>query len=374
MPQPCEAAREVLEARIPEFGSTANPVDLTAQVINDPECLPACADALMNDDNYGALVIPLVYSSPMTAARLPIYEELVKRVGKPVIMVWTTEWLEGPGAIEFEQSPQVCLFRSMDRAYAGIAEWHRQSARHQRPPRQVIRRAPQEAVAQAKALIAKSTNQTLTERESKEIFSRYGIPVVGERLVQSAEEAAAAATELGLPVVLKVESPDLPHKTEAGVIRLNLRTPDEVRAAYAAVMANAHKVSPPPRINGMLVQPMVPEGVEIMIGARVDPLFGPLVVVGLGGILVELLKDSSVGLAPVTHEEATTMLTRLKGAAALNGFRGSPPVDIEKLADLVGRVSEFIADHRDTVAEIDVNPLICAGSRIMAVDALIVKA
>jgi len=191
--------------------------------------------------------------------------------------------------------------------------------------------------------------------------------------VQRADEAATAALALGMPVVLKVESPDLPHKTEAGVIRLNLRTEDDVRAGYAAVMANAARVVPPPRINGVLVQPMVAAGTEVIIGARVDPQFGPLVVVGLGGILVELLKDVSVGLAPVTQGEALDMLRRLKGAVALGGFRGSPPVDLDGLADIVRRVSECIGDLRETISEIDVNPLICAGRRILAVDALIVK-
>jgi acyl-CoA synthetase (NDP forming) len=118
---------------------------------------------------------------------------------------------------------------------------------------------------------------------------------------------------------------------------------------------------------------MVPSGTEIMVGARVDPLFGPLIVVGLGGILVELLKDSAVELAPVTREEAAQMLKRLKGRKLLEGFRGSEPVDEAKLAELIVRLSEFAADQKDRIAELDVNPLICAGSRIVAVDALIVK-
>ena len=135
------------------------------------------------------------------------------------------------------------------------------------------------------------------------------MPVVGERLVQNADDAVNAAESLGYPVVLKVESPDLPHKTEAGVIRLNLRSADEVRAGHAAVMANAGKVSPPPRINGVLVQPMVPQGVEMVIGARIDPLFGPLIVVGLGGILVELLKDTALSPAPVTPAAAACLVS-----------------------------------------------------------------
>jgi hypothetical protein len=164
----------------------------------------------------------------------------------------------------------------------------------------------------------------------------------------------------------------LPHKTEAGVVRLNLRNADEVRAAHQTIMANASAVTPPPRINGVLVQNMIPQGVEMVIGARIDPLFGPLVVVGLGGILVELLQDSALAPAPVTHEEALALLAQLRGSRLLDGFRGMPSVDRNRLADVVCRVTAFAADHRDTIAELDVNPLICAGDRITAVDALIV--
>ena len=371
LPQPLPATLDILVKHIPDFGSTSNPFDVTAQVMNLPEVIPACANALMDDPSYGAVLVPMVYASINSVARLPLYSELAKNKQKPVIFVWTSDWLEGPGSLEIEHDPHIALVRSMDRAFSTIKAWHHWGEHRAAPPRLMVRRSAATAKSEAATLLAKAGNSTLTEREAKAVLSLYGVPVVGERLVQSADEAAKAAKALGLPAVLKVESPDLPHKTEAGVIRLNLRTAEDVRSAYDAVMANAHKVTPPPRINGVLVQPMVPEGVEVMIGARVDPLFGPLIVVGLGGILVELLKDTSVGLAPLTHGEAMAMLLRLKGIAALKGFRGSEPVDLEKLADLVGRVSEFIADHRDAVAEVDVNPLICAGSHIMAVDALI---
>jgi acetyl-CoA synthetase len=156
------------------------------------------------------------------------------------------------------------------------------------------------------------------------------------------------------------------------VIRLNMRTADEVRAGYAAVMANADKVSPPPRINGVLVQPMVPDGIEMVVGARNDPLFGPLIVVGLGGILVEVLKDTALSPAPVTPLEAEGLLRGLKGMKLLDGFRGMPAVDVKRLAQVISNVSRFAMDHRDSVAELDVNPLICAGDRITAVDALVV--
>jgi acyl-CoA synthetase (NDP forming) len=287
--------------------------------------------------------------------------------------VWISEWPSGPGSREGEELPRMAIFRSMERCFGTLAAWHKREDRRKAGARTLGRVSPLEAKEQAAKLLAASKNKTLTEREAKEVLAVYGVPVVGEQLVQNAAEAMAAATRLGYPVAMKVESPDLPHKTEAGVIRLNLKSEADVRAAYEAVMANAHKVSPPPRINGVLVQPMVPPGTEIMVGARVDPLFGPLIVAGLGGILVELLKDTAVELAPINTTEARAMLKRLKAQAALTGFRGSEPVDLEQLADVIVRLSEFAADQQDHIAELDVNPLICAGSRIVAVDALIVK-
>ncbi|MBN8890455.1 MAG: CoA-binding protein [Rhodospirillales bacterium 70-18] len=372
LPQPEPAAKAVLEARIPEFGSTRNPVDVTAMVMNDPQCIPDCSEALMSDSTYGAMVVPTVFASAQAAARVPMFGELGLRHGKPVVNVWVSDWLEGPPSMDLETHPGIALFRSMDRAFATLAAWHRRAALIAAPRVAAVPLAAPGAKAKAAAMLA-AAGRTLTERESKDALAAYGIPVVQERLVHSAAEAAEVAAALGFPSVLKVESPDLPHKTEAGVIRLNLKSPDEVRAAYDAVMANAARVTPAPRINGVLVQPMVPQGAEIMVGARVDPLFGPLIVVGLGGIFVELLKDTAVGLAPVTRPEALAMLGKLKGQAMLDGFRGAPAVDRAALAEVICRIGEFIADHQASVAEIDVNPLICAGNRILAVDALIVK-
>ena len=373
LPQAKPETQAILEARIPEFGSTVNPVDVTAQVMNDPECIPACARAMAADDTYGAILIPAPYASAAGVLRVPLWGEIARESGKPVIHVWISDWLQGPTSAELTAEPGVLVVRSMDRAMANLAAWHWLAAKRAQPGRKLVTMAKPGAKAAAAKMLAAGTG-TLTERQSKEIFALYDIPVVQEKLAGSADEAASLALSMGLPSVLKIESPDLPHKTEAGVIRLNLKTEADVRTAYAEVMANAAKVSPPPRVNGVLVQPMVPTGVEIMIGARVDPLFGPLIVVGLGGIFVELMKDTAVGLAPVTQDEALGMLNKLKGQAMLNGFRNLPAVDRDALAAVVVKVAEFIADHCDQVAEIDVNPLICAGGRILAVDALIVKA
>ncbi|HEY0418279.1 MAG TPA: acetate--CoA ligase family protein, partial [Acetobacteraceae bacterium] len=241
LPQPEPAAQAVLEARIPEFGSTRNPVDVTAMVMNDPECIPACAEALLSDPNYSAMLVPMVFASQMGVARVPLYGSLARKHDKPIINVWISDWLEGPTSRELEQEPGVTLFRSMDRAFATVAAWHRAGDLREKPARKPVSLAPPEARAKAAAMIA-AAGRTLTERESKSAFAAYDIPVVRELLVQSEDECARAAAELGLPAVLKVESPDLPHKTEAGVIRLNLKSEAEVRDAHRAVMANAAKV------------------------------------------------------------------------------------------------------------------------------------
>ena len=371
MPQPSDSVRAILESRIPEFGSSRNPCDVTAQILSDPEALGVCAGALLSDPQYGVLVAPMTYGYAPSAKRPQVYNDLAVQHGKMACVAWQTEWQDGPGVVEANQMGRVALFRSMNACFAALAAWQWRADKRTAGTQVVAPTAP-ETISNTKRLIGAANGKTVTEREAKAILALYGVPVVGETLTQTADEAVTAAAALGFPVVMKVESPDLPHKTEAGVIRLNLRSEADVRTAYAAVMANAAKVSPPPRINGVLVQPMVAQGVELVIGARNDPLFGPLIVVGLGGILVELLKDSALSPAPVTALEAHGMLRRLRGFRLLEGFRGMAAVDIGKLAEIISKVSCFAADHPELVGELDINPLICAGDQIIAVDALIV--
>ncbi|WP_137128305.1 acetate--CoA ligase family protein [Roseomonas sp. HF4] len=374
LPQPTPPVRAILESRIPDFGSARNPCDVTAQVANDPESLTACAGAMLGEDHYGALIYAQIYSTELSAKRPGELAAIARTAGKPICVVWTTEWLEGFGSKEAEQNPHIGLFRSMDRCFAALAHWHAREARRAAGPRGYARLSRPEAAAEAAALIDAAGERTLTEREAKAVLAAYGVPVVPERLTQTADEAAAAAEALGYPVAMKVESPDLPHKTEAGVIRLRLKDAAEVRDAFAVVMANAKRHAPGARINGVLVQPMAKPGVELMAGGRVDPLMGPLIVTGLGGVLVELMRDSALALAPVTQAEARAMFGRLRGRAALEGFRGAPAADLDVLAGIVARLSEFVADQRGRIAELDVNPIIVAGAEAVAVDALIVKA
>ena len=373
LPQPSDRVRAVLEAHIPDFGSARNPCDVTAQVVNNPESLWACGDALLSDECFGALVMPQPVAFDFHKPRIAAFSELSQRYGKITCNVLVSDWLQGPATLEAEADPHVAMFRSMDRCFRSIAAWHRRDDRRRGGPRVLVRRSGAEAAARAAQLIEDAPHDTLTEREAKAVLAAYGIPVVAERLVHDQAGAAAAAADMGYPVVVKIESPDLPHKTEAGVIRIGIRNGEELHAAFDTVMLNARKAGEHVRIVGVLVQPMIPPGVELMVGARIDPHLGPLILVSIGGVFVDLLKDAALELAPVTAIEARSMLERLKGAALLHGFRGSEPLDIERAGDLIGRLSELAADQRERIVELDVNPLICSGQRIVAVDALLVR-
>lgn len=371
LPQPPEDLRDLLVSRIPEFGAARNPCDVTGQILNDPESINICAGGFLADPHYAALIVPMTYGYPASAQRIPVYDNLARQHGKMVCIAWQTEWLEGPGVKEAEQAKHVALFRSMNSLFAALKSWTWREQKR-RMAESAPAATPAEALARTSAMLAEAAGKTLTEREAKAILALYRVPVVGETLAQSEEDAVNAAGHLGYPVAMKLESPDVPHKTEAGVICLNLHNADDARAAYQTIVAKTQAISPPPRVNGVLVQPMVPQGIEMVIGARVDPLFGPLVVVGLGGILVEVLKDTALAPAPVTKAQALALLHSLKGIRLLQGFRGMPAVEMEALAEIICQVSRFAADHRDRIKELDVNPLICSGGRITAVDALIV--
>ena len=371
MPQPLEATTKVLQTIVPAFGAARNPCDPTGQVLNIPESFTLCISALLEDPQYGALVLPQSLSHPeVTIERYAQIRALADKYGKPILIAWLTEWLQGPGAELFESDERLSLFRSMDRCFAALAAWHahadRPAADFDRPSRLSAHGAKTKAEE-----TLRDAHGVLSEREAKRVLAAYGVPVVPDRLTGSADEAVAAAAGFGYPVALKIEAPAIAHKTEAGGVRLGLADEASVRSAYAEIMANAKRVTS--GIGGVLVQPMARPGVEVILGARVDPVTGPVVLVGLGGVMVELLRDTVLALAPVSIEEAKAMLARLKGYRLLSGFRGSAPVDINALAEAIARFSELAADLADSVSEIDVNPLIARPDGVLAVDALVTR-
>jgi acetyltransferase len=228
-------------------------------------------------------------------------------------------------------------------------------------------------VEAARALVKKAGG-TMTERASKQVLAAYGFPVTREALAKSADDAVRIAADIGGDVALKIESEDIPHKTEAGAIQLNVRGEAAVREAFDAVMAAARKYNSAARLDGVLMQEMAPAGLEIILGLVSDPVFGPVVVAGLGGIHVEVLRDLAYRVAPIDMNDARAMLKELRGYKLLEGVRGAAPRDIEALCDLIVRLSWLGNDLSNEVAELDVNPLILReqGAGAKVVDALVV--
>jgi acetate---CoA ligase (ADP-forming) subunit beta len=219
---------------------------------------------------------------------------------------------------------------------------------------------------------ARSENRrSLLENEAKTICIEYGIPVPKFKLALNEEEATRVANEFGYPIVLKIVSQDIIHKSEAGGVRIGLKNAAEVAEAYKGILESAKKYNPQARITGVLVQQMAPAGTEVIVGAIKDPQFGQTVMFGLGGVFVELLKDVNFRIAPITKEEALDMIMELKAFPLLNGFRGAPPSDIEALIAILCSVSRLIMDHPE-IKELDLNPIMAYPKGAATVDARII--
>ena len=211
----------------------------------------------------------------------------------------------------------------------------------------------------------------LTEVESKDILEEAGIPTARARLATTADEAVAAAREVGFPVALKVASPDITHKSDVGGVKLNLTTPDEVKAAFDEIIAAVKRAQPDAKVDGVSVQKMARPGIEVIMGMSQDAQFGPVLMFGLGGILVEVLKDVSFRLVPITPRDARQMVQEIKGRPLLEGYRGQEPADVEALEKLLLRLSDFIEKHPE-IAELDLNPIFAYKDGAVAVDARII--
>jgi acetate---CoA ligase (ADP-forming) len=372
LPQPGPATQTVLDGAIPEYGSARNPCDVTAQVINDPDSFMRCTKAMLDDPAYSALILPQVVSGELTINRVPVVAALAEGAGKPICITWINEWLEGPGSALYEANPNTAVFRSTDRCFRALAAWQwRERIRAAPMPKPRSVSGKPAAIAAQRLLDA--AGPRLSETQAKAVLAAYGIPVAQDVLVQDEDAAVAAAAGIGYPVVIKLDSPDIAHKTEAGVVKLGLADEAAVRRAVAEITAAAGQLVPAPAIRGISVQPMISAGIELVIGARLDPQFGPLIVVGMGGVLVELLADTAVDLAPVDHDGALALLKSLKAWKLLTGYRGARSVDVGRVAAIVVAVSELAADLAGSIGEIDVNPVICSPDRITAVDALIIR-
>jgi acetate---CoA ligase (ADP-forming) subunit beta len=218
--------------------------------------------------------------------------------------------------------------------------------------------------------MVKSQN-LLTEVESKELLKKAGIPVVEAKLARSKKEAISLSREMGFPVVLKISSPDVVHKSDSGGVKLGLANATQVGKAYTEIISSIKQAYPEAKIQGVSVQPMAPSGVEVIVGMSKDPQFGPVLMFGLGGILVEVLKDVSFRIVPVTERDAREMIREIKGYPILEGYRGQKPASIPALEKLIVKVSQFV-EKNPQIKELDLNPIFAYPDKAVAVDARII--
>jgi acyl-CoA synthetase (NDP forming) len=211
----------------------------------------------------------------------------------------------------------------------------------------------------------------LTEVEAKELLKKADISVVDTRLATSRDEAISISQELGFPVVLKIASSDVVHKSDAGGVKLNLETAEQVGQAYDDIMAAIKKAYPQAKIQGVSVQKMARPGVEVIVGMSKDAQFGPVLMFGLGGVLVEILKDVSFRIVPLVKRDAAEMIREIKGYPLLEGYRGQEPVDVANLEDMILKVSDFVEKHPE-IGELDLNPIFAYKDGAVAVDARVV--
>ena len=366
-----------LKKHMPAFGSARNPVDLTGMAGMDwykDSVRYAFAHPWVN--GLVVLYCETAMTDPMVIAQS--IKQAVDEAGikdKPVAISFVggehseaaMKWLVEHG-IPAYGAPDVAV-----NAMAALREYAKNRAEAAEPFRSfadVNEDLARSIIAEVRA----QGSRNLTEVESKAIFKAYGLPVADTQLAKSEEEAVALAKTIGYPIVMKIMSPDILHKSDAGGVKVNIKSEAEVREAYSTILTNAAAYKADADIHGVAVQEMAPWGTEVILGSVNDPTFGPTVMFGLGGIFVEILKDVTFRVAPVPEDQAIQMLSDIKGAPILAGARGEAPRDQKALAEVLSRYSQMITDLGDEIAESDANPVLVyeEGGGVKVVDARII--
>jgi acyl-CoA synthetase (NDP forming) len=365
VPQLSAATQASLRSVMPSYGASGNPVDVTAQGSTTAAAVMTAMELLAGSDEIDMLVL---ITSLTSETRVSLDADRVRataaRCGKPMT-VWTYTL---PSEFGRRAAAGCGLFVHCDLRNVGVA-----MSRLAGYAEILARPVPVSADSIPLVPLSDDLPPVLTEHRAKALLAPFGLPDSQERLVTSAADAAAAADALQYPVALKIASPDLPHKTEAGGVVLDLDSPYSVTAAYEQIIESARRYKPDARIEGVLVQRMAPAGYELVIGMVNDATFGPIMMAGLGGTLVELTGDVVHRPAPVDVADAVEMLRSLKSARLLTGFRGAAAIDIAPVAEMIANLSRAAMAYRERVAEMELNPVILHedGSGLTVADALI---
>ncbi|WP_167525595.1 acetate--CoA ligase family protein [Cupriavidus oxalaticus] len=362
LPAPPAATQRALREIVP-FGSPANPVDMTAQISNEPGIFAATLDALL-DAGYDSILMWLGPAVGNARAGGPIRETVERIAARRPDVLQTISLIGGPELVRPYEAAGCLLFEEPCRAIRALAALEFFEGVFSRP-------LPQRPDVAQMPLLEAGT--AYNEADAKRLLACAGVPLPDERLVRTPEEAADAARRIGRPVAVKVVSADIRHKSDVGGVALSLASPEAVAETVRRMAREIPPRAPGAHIDGFLVSPMLQDGVECIVGVHADPLFGPVMMFGLGGVLVEVVQDVAFALAPLDEAGALDLIRRVKGHRLLTGFRGRPPADVPALARAIAGISRLAARNADRLLALEVNPLcvLPEGQGVVALDAVV---
>jgi acetyltransferase len=365
-----------LNAVLPAHWSHRNPVDVLGDA--RPDRFAQAMEVVADDPSVDAVLVvltPQAMTDPIGTAIL--VAETASKTGKPVLAAWMGGWAVDPGRQILNQA-SIPTYDSPDRAvraFMYLVSYRRNREILYETPRQVPLNSSvhaAEARAQIDSVVAQGRD-TLTEAESKNVLEAFGIPTTQPRLARSAAEATNLAQEMGFPLVLKVDSPQISHKTEVHGVVTGIVDEEGVRRVFDEIVDRARRIRPDATLNGVTLQPMLTsaEGLELIVGAKKDPVFGAVLMVGAGGITAEVLGDRALELPPLNERLARRMLDSLRIRPLLSGFRGRKAVNVDRLIEVLMRFSYLVAEN-PSIAELDVNPLLVTSEGVTALDARVI--
>jgi acetyltransferase len=374
--KPSDVTLSTLDAALPPAWSHGNPVDLLGDA--PPERYEAALRPLLEDDNTDGVIViltPQAQSSPLEVAQVVVRIKAATR--KPILTCWMGADAVASSRVLFRANniPTFETPESAVNAFSRLAAYRENQAQLLQVPEPLDREEPPDVRDAARLMEAALSNgrEVLSVAESKAALAAFNIPILRSIPAHSARDAAVIAQEIGFPVVVKIDSPDITHKSDVGGVILNLRSADEVSEAYRQATNNARRAKPEAHLEGVVIEPMWEGSLarELMIGVVRDPLFGPIISFGLGGTLVEVLGDRAVALPPLNHVLARALINRTRAGGWLGAFRGAKPVRLEALESLLVHVSEM-ACELPWIEEMDLNPVIASDAGAVVADARII--
>ena len=385
IPELSEKTQTNLKKILPRAASVPNPVDVAGGTDADPSIFADCAKTILNDPAVGGLLIVGLfggYGIRFAQSLSMMEEDAAHRMGKMVrsrhkpIVVHSLYTSEKPHALDLLRYYNIPVFDSLDisvKCISALAEYG-SYLKSYHPKYSFALNWGEKAKPKGEAIITavrEDGRKALLEPEAKRLFGLHGAPVSLDLLANSADEAVEIAAKADGEVALKIVSPNILHKTEAGGVQVKLRRPEAVRRAYADIIQNARNYNPDADIRGVLVSPMAAEGVEVIIGTKYDDQFGPVIMYGLGGIMVEILRDVSFRVIPLMPTGARKMIEETKSFPILNGSRGKPPLDKKAIAKLLQLCSDIVVAYPQ-IAEMDLNPVVVHQKGLSIVDARVI--